>query len=63
MAKTDREKAQARVIKWKRLLFKGQDIAKHADIYDGDVSKILNGKGYVPSTAIQKVLDAEEMKV
>jgi predicted transcriptional regulator len=56
---TNREKAQAKIIKWKKQLLNQQDIAARVDIDAGIISKLATGKGRVSEAAIQKVLGAK----
>lgn len=58
---TDREKAQKRVIKWKKRLRKNHEIAAHVKVHESVISRLYTGNGNVHAKAIADVLSAEEM--
>ena len=54
---TLREKAQARVVKWKKALKKGHEIAKMTGVNETIISRLYSGNGHVTETACKKVLE------
>lgn len=60
MAKSDKQKAQARVIKWKKQLMKGYQIAAHVNLSEAVISRVYSGNGDVAQESLDKILNAKE---
>lgn len=63
MADAKRSKAQARITRWKKRLIKNQDIAERLQIHESEVSRMFTGKGKVSPKTVDKVLEAEDIKL
>jgi hypothetical protein len=59
MKKTDREKAQQKVRRWKMQLLKSYEIREKTGLDEGIISKIYTGNGKVTDASIKKVLEAK----
>ena len=57
-----KEKAQAKVTKWRANRWKDFAIAKHCGIHPSALSRLMSGNGPVSEETIKKVIEAGAIK-